>query len=401
VRFRALREFGWERILILAKSVGAMGVAFYPVWWIHVHVLAGRLPTLPLSLAVSFLGVQILIILMQVSASAAVKKLDAWERQHATQFRAVVQRVLAAHLSGKDRSKELARLRRKRPVNFDRSVAALLATLTGSERDRLSELAEKFGVIRRWQRLARRGRLEYKTALEWMAALSPHMAGSALQPVMHNTLLAQVEAYRALVRSARPEQITRYFHEVLQSPVMTRTMLAAEFRPHAEYLCANTLPYIFESGDEPKIVAALEMIESWQRVLSLPALSRLFQHANPEIRSHALRVAPLAEIRAALLPGIHTALEDPQMPVRSAALASAAKMRLHSALPAVQRAVHCGDDTVSRRACLVLASFGPEGHAALDHILLAGDRRIAAWAAEALGRARMGQRLAEEIESYA
>jgi hypothetical protein len=387
--------------LILAKSVGAMGVVFYPVWWIHVHVLAGRFPTLPLSLAMSFLGVQILIILLQVAASAAVKKLDARERRQSTQFRAVVQRVLAAHLSGKDRSGQFLRLRRKRPADFDWSVAALLATLTGSDRDRLSELAARLGVIQRWQRVARRGRQEHKHALEWMAALSPEVAESALRPIVRNPNLARVEAYRALVRSARPGQNVRYFHEVLESPVMVRTLLAAEFRPLAEYLAAYALPAVFDSGDERKIIAALEMVESWKRVLSLPALGRLFHHDNPKIRSRAIRVAPLAEIRAVLEPGIHAALEDPHAPVRSAALASAGKMRLHSALPAVKRAVHCGDDTVSRRACLVLAGFGPEGHATLDDIVIAGDRRIAAWAAEALSRARMGRGLAEEIESYA
>jgi hypothetical protein len=160
------REFEWNHALILVKAVFTMALLFYPVWWIHVHLVAGRLPTLPLSLAVSFLGVQILVVLVEVLASSATKKLDAMERRRSTHFRSVVQRALAV------RRPDLAKLRRRRPADFDWCVAALLGNVMGPERVALSKLAVRLGVVRHWQRFSRRGPREYKHALEWMAALS-------------------------------------------------------------------------------------------------------------------------------------------------------------------------------------------------------------------------------------
>jgi hypothetical protein len=391
-----VREFEWNHVLILVKALFTMGLLFYPVWWIHVHLVAGRLPTLPLSLAVSFLGVQILVVLVQVLASSATKKLDAMERRRSTHFRSVVQRALAAQ------HPDLAKLRRRRPADFDWSIAALLSNLTGPERAALSKLAVRLGVVRRWQRFARRGRREYKHALEWMAALSPEVARTALPPVIRRwTPESQAAAYRALVRSSDPPQAAILFREVLRAPFMVRILLTPEFRPLAEDLAAHPLPVIFESGEESEIICALEMIASWRRVLELPALPRLFHHSNAKIRCLAIQITPLSAMRGHLESYILSALEDPIPEVRMAALSSVASMRLRGAFDAVQRTAYSPDDALSRQACLTLASFGRDGQASLEYLVVAGDRRVAGWAAEGLARLRLGRGLAQELETYA
>ena len=383
----ALGDFGWDRWAVVAKALLSMAVVFYPVWWIHLHLLAGRLPTLPLSLAVSFLGVQICIIALQLFASSVTKKLDAIERRRSTQFRSVVQRTLAAHLSGTERWLDLARLRRKRAVDFDWSLAALLSTVTGTERQILSELAVRLGVVRRWQKLARRGRQEYKHVLEWMASLAPEVAREALGPVLRkHTASAQVPAYRLLVRSANAERAARLFREVLRAGPFARVMLAAEFRVHADYLAAGAIPDVLACGAEREVLAALEMVLSWRRVLNLSGLSSGLDHKNPEVRSRAVAVAPLMASRAMMERAVIASLEDADLQVRLSGLASAAAMRLAGALPAVERAAASPDDSLARRACLTLAWLGPEGRSALSYFVVAGNRRVAPWAAEALAQ---------------
>jgi hypothetical protein len=390
------REFEWNHALILVKALFTMALLFYPVWWIHVHLVAGRLPTLPLSLAVSFLGVQILVVLVEVLASSATKKLDAMERRRSTHFRSVVQRALAV------RHPDLAKLRRRRPADFDWCVAALLGNVTGPERVALSKLAVRLGVVRRWQRFSRRGRRDYKHALEWMAALSPEVSKTALQPVLRRwTPESQAAAYRALVRSSDPPQAAVLFREVLRAPFMVRILLTPEFRPMAEDLAVHPLPVIFESGEESEIICALEMIASWRRVLQLPSLPRLFHHSNAKIRSLAIEIAPLAAVRARLESYILGALEDPLPEVQMAALSSVASMRLPSALDAVRRTAYSTDDALSRQACLTLASFGRDGESFLEYLVVAGDQRVAGWAAEGLARLRLGRASMQELETYA
>jgi len=402
VNFSALREFGWERWLILAKALLAMGAVFYPVWWIHIHVVAGRLATLPLSLAVSFLGVQVLIILIQVLASSATKKLDAIQRRRSIQFRSVVQRALAVHVSGEGRSRDLKKLRRKHAADFDWSLAALLGTVNGRERIALSDLALRLGAVRRWQRFARLGRQEHKHVLEWMAALSPGVARVALQPVIRKqTTATQAAVYRALVQSSDQSRVGDLFREVLRSPLMVRIMLAADFRSQAEFLAADSLTAIFESGDEKEVMAALEMLESWRRVLNLPLLFRFVLHPNPAIRCGAIRVAPLASARREMEGYILNALEDPHPEVRMAALASIERMHLRCGIRGVQRAAEGENDAVSRQACQTLASFGREGQSVLEYFVVAGDRRIANWAVEALAQIRVTRGLAHVFELYA
>jgi hypothetical protein len=84
-----------------------------------------------------------------------------------------------------------------------------------------------------------------------------------------------------------------------------------------------------------------------------------------------------------------------------AALSSVASMRLRGAFDAVQRTAYSPDDALSRQACLTLASFGRDGQASLEYLVVAGDRRVAGWAAEGLARLRLGRGLAQELETYA
>ncbi len=398
-----LRQFGWGRTLIVLKALTAMGAVFYPVWWIHLHFTSIRLVSVPLSLAISFLGVQIAVIFLQLAASAVVKKLDAIRIRKSAHWKSVIEPLLAAQSAGKDRMADLRGLRRRRPVDFDACVASMLESVSGPERESLSRLALGFGVVRRWQRVARRGRLERKQAIECMTYLAPSIGRAALQPLLEKQPAAlQATLYRALLRVARGAEVADLFRRTLRAPFFVRALLAGEFRPFAEQLSVSTLPAVLTSGDEQEMIAALEMVDAWRRVLHLPQLETLARHPNPEIRSLALRAAPVSAVQGTMEQTILSAFEDPSSQVKLAALRAAARLQIRSSLHVVERASYSLDNQVSRLACLVLASFGNDGHSILQYIVLTGDRRVGNWAAEALGQFSAGrgvQRRSSNAES--
>ena len=419
-----LRQFGWGRTLILAKALLAMAAVFYPVWWIHLHYTSSLLPSLPLSLAISFLGVQVAIIVLQLFASAAVKKLDAMAALRSAHWKSLIEPLLAAQSAGEDHLDQLRKLRRRRPVDFDACVASSLATLSGPERESLSRVALSLGVVRHWQKLARRGRMERKQAIECMTFLAPSVGRSALQPLLEErkgygahrhtsqelsrrtrfarvtqkeTPALQATLYRALIHVSGKEELDDLFRRTLRAPFFVRALLAGEFRPYAKELGAHALCEALTSDDEEEVMAALEMVDAWRRLLYLPDLERLAHHPNPEIRCRALRAAPMSVLRSGMEETVVTALNDPHPRVKLAALTATARMHIFSAMQQVEQATHSLDNQVSRLACLVLTSFGKEGLSILQYLVVTADGRIGAWAAEALGQASAGPGLEVEF----
>jgi phage baseplate assembly protein W len=132
------------------------------------------------------------------------------------------------------------------------------------------------------------------------------------------------------------------------------------------------------------------MVDAWRRVLYLPRLDELAHHPNLEIRCRALLAAPMSAVRFSMEETVLGALDDPEPRVKLAALTATARMHIHRALRQVEQASQSLDNQVSRLACLVLTSFGKEGNSILQSMVVTGDGRVGAWAAEALGQASAG-----------
>jgi hypothetical protein len=139
------------------------------------------------------------------------------------------------------------------------------------------------------------------------------------------------------------------------------------------------------------------MVDSWRRALYLPQLESLTRHPNPEIRSRALRAAPVSAVRGGMEQAVVGAIGDSHPQVKLAALTAAARMQIRGALQAVEQSAYSVDNAVSRLACLVLASFGKEGRWILEYMVITCDRRVGGWAAEALGQASLGKALGMEL----
>jgi hypothetical protein len=394
----AARRVHWERVLIVVKALAVIAGVFYPVWWIHVRYLYNKLPSLPLSLAVSFLGVQIAIILMQLIASSVVKKLDAINAARSANWRVRIQRILAEQLARQDRHEELRRFRRFHTADFDRVFAAALSTLSGAERDYFSALAVELDLVKHWQRVARRGKRERRQAIEWMGLLSPHVGRSAILPLLdRHDAVSEPAPFLALSRFSNGEELGVLFLRSLTAPLIIRATLAGEFQGHAEELASSVIPLVLSTGDDREIIAALEMLEGWRKVLHLPQIATLVEHENPEIRSRALRAAHLSAVRGGLEQSVLRAVDDTRPAVLAAGLVAAARMQVRSAFRGVEKAVNHIDRNVSRMACLTLATFGKDGQSMLEYFVVTGNRRVSGWAAEALTLARTGRELAREF----
>ncbi len=387
---RAARETDWECLLTVGKAALVVGGVFYTVWWIHIHEVSRRITDAPLSLAISFLCVQFGIIAVQLIASVVIKNLRAAKVRGSRKWRPVIDEHLSALLAGEDRIRQLRRLRRTRPEDLEERLVETLRAVSGEQGRSLSHLAVELGLVRRWEKLAARGVRQREQALEFLSTLSPEAGGQALRRLAA-TPPGQAAACRVLIPVAEPGELSDLFLAILRAPPLVRAMVARDLCAHAESLAAGVIPEVLSRGEEAEVMAALDMVHGWNRVLRLPAVVKLMAHSNPEIRSRALRLAPLIAVRRETAPSILDAMGDSDTRVQLAALASAARMRLDGAAKAVEACAHSPDDQISRMACLVLGSLGPEGHTVLESKILTADRRVAAWAAESLARVRIGR----------
>jgi HEAT repeat protein len=118
--------------------------------------------------------------------------------------------------------------------------------------------------------------------------------------------------------------------------------------------------------------------------LRLPFLAEMMQHPSQEVRARALRLAPLAAEGQDVEPYILAALEADSEVVQAAALSVTASLRTPSLLPLLERFATGDSGELARLACAALRGFGPDGAEILRRLLLYGDPRSAARAAEAL-----------------
>ncbi|MBK9166962.1 MAG: HEAT repeat domain-containing protein [Bryobacterales bacterium] len=368
------------------RGIAILAAFFYPVWTLHVHVFAQRIEEAPLSLAASFLTVQAGAILLQLLASCAFKWAVDLREGRSRRARPRILRELAAHVAGDDRRAALRKLERRYATDFDRSMERFLSLVTGESRERLTVLASELRLVSRWERRARYANdREQRRAVECLGLLAGARGGKALRRLARrSTPLVEAAACRMLARSADQRGAEQVFSLIVGKGYLVRVLLAGEMRRHALDLCDSALPIEAASVDTRRLTAALELAESWRMALRLPFLAEMMQHPSPEVRARALRLAPLAAGGQDVEPYILAALDEDSELVKAAALSVTASLRAPSLLPLLERFATGDSGELARLACAALRGFGPEGVGILRKLLLYGDARSAARAAEAL-----------------
>lgn len=305
-------------------------------------------------------------------------------RRHGDAF---IPEILAAHAAGEDRLPELARFHQERPEELESCLAAMLASVTGGTRDRLSRVAAGLGLVDGWQEQARSP--DPKVRAQAMARLTDLSGGVADSTVMMALVdreePVRTQALKALLRSGGRRDVEQVFTLAISERPEIRSVLAPELVPHALTLAETAIPATLRSGDSANIAAALELIEGWEKALPLPDLPPLLAHDESAIRARALRALPYASSLHSLDAGVLRALRDESAEVRAAACLAAARLQLDSALPAVIECLREPEPGVARDAALALAEFGPPGLAALEsEVRLGWSPAMAAAALEAV-----------------
>jgi HEAT repeat protein len=168
----------------------------------------------------------------------------------------------------------------------------------------------------------------------------------------------------------------------VRQPLLVRSMLIEDLRPHALSLCENVLPGLLQSPDPKQVLAALEILEAWQKAVPVE-LRSLLARDEPEIRAAALRVVARADEASA---GVIRGLTDADECVQIAAAAAAGRLRLTAAIPNLTECLLVSKHDVARAAAEALAAMGDEGSAILRKCLHSPVEAEAGSALEALER---------------
>ncbi|HXP84315.1 MAG TPA: hypothetical protein VN841_06325 [Bryobacteraceae bacterium] len=410
----ALEGVDWDRVLLFARALLAIAFFLYPVWWIHVHVVSATVPQAPLSLAISFLGVQFAVIVAELLASCVVKKMDEVRGRRSRRWRPLIRRSLAAHLAGQNVSAELNIFRKHRPRETEICLAEMLAAVNGQARQRLSELAVSLHLVERWEKHATRGRQELREVIEWLGLLSPAIGGPALVRVLKaasatfesrwlpkRTLPATVASTLcSRIRVAGEAELNQICHEILAAPLLVRTMAASDLRVQADGSGAAAISRALSSADPGRATVALQLAEAWRRTIDAPALAALLRHKSSVVRGLALKLIPFqgvaaafeAEVLAGLQTGLRAGADDAgAQEVLAGALSAVARLRLMRALPLVGQCASSANASLARQACFTLAALGEEGQALLESKIHSGPHQQAARAAESLMSLRAGR----------
>ncbi len=400
-KWAAFRQTGLDRTVILLKAVVVMAAFLYPVWWLHRNVVSSRVPQIPLSLAIAFIGVQVASIFIQLLASSFVKKVESLRTARSARLRPAIREQIAAFLVGQDSKHvpaELRALGRRSSRDVEVCLVEALTAVDGQAQRKLSELAVELGLVDRWRRRSRRGRRECKQAVEHLGQLTPSLACSALRPLLKNPkTAAEPIIYRALVRCASKDDLNLLFRNAADAPLLLRAMLAGELRDYAPQLTAVALPAVLKDGTPRQIAGALEMAAAWRCPLPLTALAPLMRHPDAKVRANALKLSAFSGLSQGGERLILRALDDPAPEVQKTAIGLAGRLRLNQALGRLVVVMRHKDGETSRLACLALAMLGASGEAFLQSDIMTSDPRSAGRAAESLARMRTARSALLEI----
>ena len=383
-RPRFVRASIWIRTLIVLLA--------YVVAICAVHVqLLGSVVRMPaLSVVLSFTIVQTMAIILILAGLMTRKAMSTARERFIQRWTPMARERMIAHLMGEDALGELRDIAGRSPAAVERCAEDLLASISGTELETLSELAQDLGLVDRWRRQIDRGDVESRRRA---IAILGRLAGQRVNGALHAALedpqeAVRLEAARALLRSDGMDDLERIFEfATLETPFL-RAILVEDLRPHALTLSDQAIPRVLASGRPEQVRVALEMIEAWQKTLPVPGVAALLRHPRAELRAQALRVLPYVSADVDVGRETRLALDDESPAVRIAATRVAGRLGMADAVLELRRQLRHPDRNVAVAAAYALAEVGPEGWNVLEATVRTEDSTAAMAALEALERVR-------------
>jgi HEAT repeat protein len=290
---------------------------------------------------------------------------------------------------------DLRALQQRYPLEFESCFIRFLPSMTGVGNTRLSQVAERLGLVAKWSRRYQSWHAETRRqAIQRLSQISSVEASKVLLTALEDPeVLIRIDAARGLVQSGGQVEREHLFALLTTQPLIVRSMLVVDLMPYAHDLSERAIPQALASDDPQTIVATLQILESWGRMLPLKDFSRLLEHELDAIRAGAYDALPFVDTEKESLDVIHwvgKGLTDANSEVRRAAARAAGRMSLSGVLEALQEVLHDENAGVSAAAAFSLAQL-PDGPEALEKAVVTAPPAIAAASLEALEKLHMGR----------
>ena len=325
-----------SRALVWLGTVATLQIYIGAIWLVYVWLVAPRIQERAMAVALAFAIAQsgviaVMLIALYVRRLSTLLRARRSERLHAE-----IEEALALQLVGIDQLTQLRKLVARSPGDVANAIEQSLATVRGASRERLVAAARDLGLP----------------------------AGDD---------------------ATRMETL---FSQAMRGNLLQRAVLTEALEDYAATLAPAQISKALASDDKAAVVAALDMIRAWKRVLPIGKLGALLGHEDESIRARALRALPYVAERdeAAVLAG----LRDVHPDVRTAAAESAGRMRVEAAAGLLERLLSDPVPDVAVAAAFALAVL-PDGVARLQRYVASPNRAAAAVAFEALEKVTIGR----------
>ncbi len=373
------------RWLTFAEATLFIVLVFLTVFRMDENYFGRHISPRPISLAVAFLVTQILATTMMLFAGVVTKWLRESIERRAETRRLEITEELVHWLDG-----GAAPLHRAAGPDFEKCLIQMLCLLSGSHRQRLTDLAVELGCVGRWKNsyFSPDGHRRME-AVSRLALLDGAHSRRFLRMAARDPFApVQREAARALIRLGSPVDVEIAFRAALVQPLLGRIILASELRTSASILSRQAIPAVLALGTPGEIVTALEIVESWGTAIELPDLTPCLSSTDMEIQAAAMRLLPLTQSWHAAETAVVDGLRSSEPALRSAAAHAASRLPSPRMLPALEECASLSTPETARLACAALAGLGSPGLSALQRTVAGAPRHAAAMAAEALGSLR-------------
>lgn len=384
------------RASIWFQTIVVLALYGTAVWLIHDRLLAPRFDSLVLSVVLAFTVVQFTVIALVLGVLFAAKIAQGIREARIRRFEPAVRTALVDFVTGtdpdrveRDRAEVLA-CHARSPEAVERCVVEMLASISGSELERLGDVIDELGLDDRWRARYGSGAAETRREVVSRLALLPGERGNG---TLHRALedpepAVRIEAARGLLQSRGIGDIERIFQFATEEPLLVRAVLVEDLRPHATRLAELAIPRALAAGRPRTAMVALEMVEAWQKSLPALGVAPLLHHPRPRLRARAIRVLPYASADVDVEREVLDGLTDAHAEVRIAAARVAGRLGMTAAAPALERLLHSRDPMVAVAAAYALADLGETGAEALEAAVRENHSAGAAAALEALERVR-------------
>lgn len=298
------------------------------------YLLAGRVDPAALRLALAFGLVQIAAVVVIFIGLVVRRRVMSRRARRSAELRTRAGALVAEHAAGTDALRRLRQLQRRSRRDVRAAVRSFLVSTRGTMQTRVTALA---------------------------ADLDIDLAGGSELPSLA---------------------------ELARLSLRDRAILADRLAPRAGQILTELGPRPLSAADPRKIIAVLDLVRAWRRMLPVPDLESALVHPDAEVRWRAYEAVvytqPLRSER------LRDGLRDGDARVRAAAASAARRIRDPRLRDDLEAAMREGDRDVAVAAALALAAL-PDGVDTLQAIVASGSRNEASVAFEALEKAAIGR----------